>query len=137
MEVLTNAASSRNPSSTDAVPSEKYNTDQVAVENAMTPYGDFASKQETRSSMLSSRTIEYLKFNSTPAPARLIPTMNLSTQEQAELLNIYKTEMALYFPFIVIPPNTSAETLARESPFLYKNIMMVASSSNPLRQIGK
>ncbi|KAJ5570610.1 uncharacterized protein N7459_010040 [Penicillium hispanicum] len=41
-------------------------------------------------------------------------------------LELFKTKMVPLFPFIVIPPNTTAEQLRREKPFLYLNISIVA-----------
>jgi hypothetical protein len=135
METLANAASSQNSSS--AVRSSRVDLRPVALDTTVTSYASFANEQETRASRLSGRTIEYLKYNPTPVPERLIPTVNLSIQEQAELLYIFKTQLMPRFPFVVIPLDTSVETLARERPFLYKSIMMATSTRNPLRQIGK
>lgn len=61
----------------------------------------------------------------------------LITMERANhLVGIYKTTLTTHFPFVVIPPQTSAETLRHEKPFLF--LAVLASSSfhdMPLQRI--
>jgi hypothetical protein len=50
------------------------------------------------------------------------------TAERAEhLLGIYKTSMTPHFPFVVIPPQMTAEQLRQEKPFLYLALLASAS----------
>ena len=51
--------------------------------------------------------------------------------EQADiLLDVFQTQMAEHFPFVVIPPGTTAQCLCRDKPFLYQMIMLSASGRN-------
>ena len=52
----------------------------------------------------------------------------LLTMEQGNnLLSVYKSRLTAHFPFVVIPPQMSAEILKKEKPFLFLSVL--ASSS--------
>jgi hypothetical protein len=44
--------------------------------------------------------------------------------------------MALQFPFVVIAPDATSESLRRERPMLWRSIVVAASYHNPRRQIA-
>jgi hypothetical protein len=52
-----------------------------------------------------------------------------------DLLQRFISTLCNYFPFVALPPWTTAETLRHESPFLFLSIIASASSSNfPLQR---
>lgn len=60
------------------------------------------------------------------------------TDDANGLLEIFKDQACLYFPFISVPKSTSAEDLRRERPFLYLAIMAVTSQkSYQKEELGK
>lgn len=59
---------------------------------------------------------------------------NTAALDEAEgqlLMKVYLEKMFPLFPFIMIPPNVTAEELRREKPFLYLNIFMIACQNAP------
>jgi hypothetical protein len=57
------------------------------------------------------------------------------TLEEAEiLLTAFRTEMVAHFPFVVVPPEMTAQGLCNEKPFLFMSIMTAASYRNMARQ---
>jgi len=58
----------------------------------------------------------------------------VETQEADFLLLEFRTQMSPQFPFIVIPPDATAETLCQERPMVWKAIMTAASYHNASRQ---
>ncbi|OGM47925.1 hypothetical protein ABOM_002737 [Aspergillus bombycis] len=63
--------------------------------------------------------------------------VNMETAQS--FLDIYKTEMTLHFPFVVIAPQVTAPDLRQEKPFLFLAILASAAYANmPLqRLLGK
>jgi hypothetical protein len=61
-------------------------------------------------------------------------SMRPSPEEAEVLLNRFR-QMTPYFPFMVLPPNTSARDLLQDRPFLYHCIMAVSCRS-PSQQIA-
>lgn len=63
---------------------------------------------------------------------------NLSPIEEESRLDLFR-QITQYFPFVVIPPSTSAHILRREKPFLFAAIMLAASngSSSYKKCIGR
>lgn len=59
-----------------------------------------------------------------------ISTSSLSMEDADALLRFYQSHMTPHFPFVVIPPNTSAAVLKERRPLLFKGIMMAASYRN-------
>lgn len=59
---------------------------------------------------------------------------DISPAEAAFLLNRYQNKFAKQLPFVVIEPRMTAEELHKKKPFLLRNIILVASYDNPLRQ---
>lgn len=59
---------------------------------------------------------------------------DLPNQEGAFLLLEFRTSMARQFPFVVIPPNATSESLRTERPILWKAILTAASCLKPSRQ---
>lgn len=53
--------------------------------------------------------------------------VDLNDEVAAALLENYQTLMAKYFPFVVIPPNTTAQHLRISKPFLFLLVMVVSS----------
>lgn len=52
------------------------------------------------------------------------PFTTYSAPDDEINLQIFKTELIWYFPFIVIPPDTNAETLRQQKPFLFRTIIL-------------
>ena len=69
----------------------------------------------------------------TPDPGDSEDVEMASIQANA-LLNQWRDIMSSFFPFVIIPPLTTAEDIQRERPFLLKSILAVASR-NPKQQI--
>lgn len=59
----------------------------------------------------------------------LINGLEPSAHEAEKYLNIFRSHMATYFPFIFVPEPTTAHELRRDRPFLWLCIMSVASTS--------
>lgn len=60
----------------------------------------------------------------------------LTMERATHLVNIYKTTLTTHFPFVVVPPQTSAETLRQEKPFLFLAILASSSFHDmPLQRI--
>jgi len=59
----------------------------------------------------------------------------IADQEADYLIEVFRTQIALQFPFVVIPPDISARDLCTNNPFLYRTVMVVASCKNVARQI--
>ena len=59
----------------------------------------------------------------------LISGLEPSSEEAEECLGKFRSHMATYFPFIIVPKSTTAHDLHRERPFLWLCIMSVASKS--------
>lgn len=58
----------------------------------------------------------------------------LDLHDPDALLRFYQEHVADSFPFIVIPPETTAYYLLREKPLLFKTIVMVASAQDSKAQ---
>ncbi|KAJ5288147.1 hypothetical protein N7478_003833 [Penicillium angulare] len=59
----------------------------------------------------------------------------LSIDAANALLRAYRTTLAPYCPFVIIPPQIDAEKLRREKPFLFLTIIMAALYNNmPLQR---
>ncbi len=54
--------------------------------------------------------------------------------EEAFLLLEFRTQMAPQYPFVVIPPEATSESLRKERPMLWKAILTAASCHNASRQ---
>jgi hypothetical protein len=52
------------------------------------------------------------------------------------LLEIFRTDMAPHFPFVVIPPSTTASQLHQQIPFLCTAIMMSVAFRNVSKQMA-
>jgi hypothetical protein len=59
---------------------------------------------------------------------------DLPNQEGAFVLLEFRTLMAPQFPFVIIPPEATSESLRIERPMLWKAIATAASCLNPSRQ---
>jgi hypothetical protein len=69
-------------------------------------------------------------------PRTNVSLFDLPNQEGAFLLLEFRTSMARQFPFVVIPPNATSESLRTERPMLWKAILTAASCLKPSRQEG-
>jgi hypothetical protein len=56
-----------------------------------------------------------------------LPILDLSDEVSGALLENYQTFMAKYFPFVVIPSDTTAQLLRASKPFLFLSVMAVSS----------
>jgi hypothetical protein len=67
------------------------------------------------------------------------PPIPLPTAEEgAVLLERFRDESSLYFPFISVPKTTSADDFRRERPFTYLAIMAVSTIKYPQgSELGK
>ncbi|TGO45309.1 hypothetical protein BCON_0403g00030 [Botryotinia convoluta] len=62
------------------------------------------------------------------------PVIDLDDDYAHALLAIFKSDMAPYCPFVLIPPNISPRQFQAERPFLWKAIITAASHRNPTFQ---
>jgi hypothetical protein len=58
---------------------------------------------------------------------RNLLVLDLNDEVAAALLENYQASMANYFPFVVIPSNTTAQQLRISKPFLFLSVMAVSS----------
>lgn len=65
----------------------------------------------------------------------LISGVEPSSDEAEECLNIFRTHMMTYFPFIIIPGSSTAHELRHDRPFLWTCIMSISSKSS-LQQVA-
>jgi hypothetical protein len=63
------------------------------------------------------------------------PSPGLQPQESNRLLNVFREQFSPRFPFVIIPPNISADELRIQKPWLLKTVIMVASQGDRARQI--
>ncbi|KAE8454439.1 hypothetical protein EG329_000061 [Mollisiaceae sp. DMI_Dod_QoI] len=59
---------------------------------------------------------------------------DLERRHAAFLLLEFRTQMAPHFPFVVIPPDATSDSLRLEKPMVWKAVMTAASYHKPLRQ---
>ena len=69
------------------------------------------------------------------APVYRLPQIDLGSEDEDQLLHIFRDEMNPSFPFISIPDSVKASELRRDRPSLYTSVMAVASR-NSSRQIS-
>ena len=62
-------------------------------------------------------------------------TVDPSPLEAEECLTTFRNHKSRYFPFVYIPPATTANQLRQERPFLWLCVMMVASRSVSRQQL--
>jgi hypothetical protein len=60
--------------------------------------------------------------------------ISLSRQDAVFLLLEYRTTMSHHFPFVVIPPDATSDSLRQEKPMLWKAVMTAASYHKSIRQ---
>jgi hypothetical protein len=58
------------------------------------------------------------------------------SEDPNDLLEIFRTDMTPHFPFVVIPPGTTAAQLHHQKPFLYSAIMMSVAFRNVSKQMA-
>lgn len=80
------------------------------------------------------RTCDFRAPYSTSQPTPSIPSL-LDTKDGDYLLRIYREHFSRRFPFIVIPPNLSAEEFRTQRPWLFKAVIMTASQDNRSQQV--
>ncbi|KAI9721705.1 MAG: hypothetical protein M1812_002039 [Candelaria pacifica] len=121
-------------------PSERSNTLLGAGTATLNGIGSPASsRSETRSTAGDCDPAD----NPSDAPHKSIKDVIdaglLTMMTAGSMLDRYKSDMTPYFPFVVIPPRTTAKQLHQEKPFLFLTIMAAASYDNmPLqRMLGK
>ncbi|KOC13312.1 alkaline D-peptidase [Aspergillus flavus AF70] len=60
----------------------------------------------------------------------------LSMEAAQSFIDIYRTDMTLHFPFVVIPPQVTATDLRQQKPFLFLAVLASAAYSNmPLQRL--
>ncbi|KAF7935526.1 hypothetical protein EAE99_002506 [Botrytis elliptica] len=69
-----------------------------------------------------------------PSSTTIPPVIDLDDDYAHALLAIFKSDMAPYCPFVLIPPNISPRQFQAERPFLWKVIITAASHRNPTFQ---
>ena len=69
------------------------------------------------------------------SPNLLRDTVEPSPLEADQCLTIFRIHKSEYFPFVHIPPTTTANQLRQERPFLWLCVMMVASRSTSQQQV--
>lgn len=57
-----------------------------------------------------------------------------SRSEAEKMLNAFRSQIAPFFPFVIVPPDISATELQQQKPFLYRNVMMASFLQDPPRQ---
>jgi len=74
--------------------------------------------------------------NYTPAEKEFIQNGTVHpTRSPDELLQIFRDQFAVHFPYAVISPHITASNLQDQQPWLYKMIIMVVSSHEYRQQI--
>ena len=58
-----------------------------------------------------------------PSPYRLVTTV----KDPDALLSLFHERLAVHIPFVVVPRSLTAEGMRRERPFVFLNVLMVAS----------
>ena len=89
--------------------------------------GRTTTVQKTNSSMLSAELLH-------GATNRTIPVEPNDRETEIMLLE-FKENMTEQFPFVVLPPDSTVQSLQRERPLLLKAIMVAASHENLDRQL--
>lgn len=94
----------------------------------------FSSEEATDTGITLPIVVE--KHPTQKAPAS--NTISLLSDEDS-YLDIFRTHMAGYFPFVVIDKGISAQDLKRDKPFLFKTVIMAASYKDVSQQttLGK
>ncbi|KAF7909898.1 uncharacterized protein EAF01_003616 [Botrytis porri] len=69
-----------------------------------------------------------------PLSSTIPPIIDLDDDYAHALLAIFKSDMAPYCPFVLIPPNISPRQFQAERPFLWKAIITAASHRSPTFQ---
>jgi hypothetical protein len=59
-----------------------------------------------------------------------------SDGELMMMLTTFRTEMAPYFPFVVVPVTMTVSELRQKKPFLFSTIVMVTCLEDATRQLG-
>ncbi|KAI8961511.1 hypothetical protein F5Y11DRAFT_326039 [Daldinia sp. FL1419] len=75
----------------------------------------------------------YPSANSYPTPPSVTSSHDggLSPAEAEETLRIFQEQFVPFFPFVYIPPDTTAAQLQRSKPFLWLNILTICCKSRP------
>jgi hypothetical protein len=71
-------------------------------------------------------------------PAEIASTQNSTVppvKSPDELLQIFRTQFTVQFPYAIISPNVTAVELRDKQPWLYRMIMMAVSSHEREKQI--
>lgn len=69
-------------------------------------------------------------------PSQVVSQLEPNEQEAEILLVEFKTNMTEQFPFVVIRPDSTSQTLHHERPLLWKAIMVAASHGTSDRQMA-
>ena len=91
--------------------------------------------QLPNSPVLTPGSIESQGTLSNSSPSLLRDTVETSSLEAEQCLTIFRIHKSEYFPFVHIPPTTTANQLRQERPFLWLCVMMVASRSTSQQQV--
>ncbi|CAG8321418.1 unnamed protein product [Penicillium salamii] len=115
----------------DAMYADKLHREIAALEEKLDRMVDMlAASERTARERLDGTTA-----SSSPAVEERIIATDL---DEEKVLEVFRKQMLLLFPFLMIPSEVTAEELRREKPFLFMNIcMVVCQSSVRQREIVK
>lgn len=71
-----------------------------------------------------------MRSGSLPRPPSDFPELVRGYEGAEDLLDRFRSKMAIYFPFIVVPADFSPNGLWQNSPMLYQVVMLITSNSN-------
>lgn len=70
------------------------------------------------------------------SPSVCVGNFLKSDEEGQLILNVFRDDMASYFPFVIVPPTTDAKELRQKKPFLFMAVMTVGCGHDAVRQIS-
>jgi hypothetical protein len=128
-------AASQRPPKQDETPSpvSYFANSSTDRSNNGTPY---PVENRSKPVEIPSSFIGHLYIPSDPSPSLqdAFQGYSFAVEEAEALLAAFKTEMVSNFPFVIIPPEMTAQRLHNEKPFLFMNIMAAASYRDMTRQ---
>ncbi|CAG7916245.1 unnamed protein product [Penicillium olsonii] len=78
----------------------------------------------------SKRNAEHLDGTTASSSPAIEERVIATDLDENKVLDVFRKQMLLLFPFLVIPPGVTAQELRREKPFLFMNISMVVCESS-------
>jgi hypothetical protein len=65
----------------------------------------------------------------------LVSTHIVSDHRQERLLNVFRERYSPHWPFIIIPPDLTANELQNQKPWLHKTVLMIACFEDRIHQM--